>query len=501
MVSHFHPSFSVSKSELSLELSNSAINRITYPSLADPTTADQNDTFKIYFQTNISDDPIEVIFVDGFLQYSTPIQSTVDSIDGGKVSTLQIPDGIEPSTYDLRLIFPNETSIDSFNSLKISRDSKSDECSSYSFVHITDIHIDGSESRKNQVFNLFNEINLVNPDFVVLTGDVVDGLTSDQDGNMVTAKTQYPQAVELIKTLEVPVLIINGNHDFQTNKWQDGNLLWEDYFGSLSKITSFLYQKDLFVGVNLFDANGLTNDQLEKIDEIFQNSSSLKIFFAHTDYQNQFPSLYTRNNVDIALLGHEHASSTHNVSGTLEIITDNGVTLIETEPGHYKQISISQEKEIKIQEYEVNNLLSYSEVDEINNSALQIEITLRNNHNFLLENITKKMILPGNWTQNVIFGAVDNNLLFNGTHTKLTTKFNLDPKTETNFSLILTSSPSENHWNSTKTTIGVVTYTTETTKPITTTQEKIGVNSLDMFIITLFVFTLILMFRRRKKKN
>jgi hypothetical protein len=479
---------------------SSDVNQVIWPSLAIPTTITNGSKLDIRFRSDNSMEPVEVRMFNDFLEYTKPVLNTNNTgILNEKVSTVNLPTNIEPFLYSFELIYSNGDRIESLNSLLVRRSDYREKDQSYSFIQITDIHVDGSEQRYQQIIQLFTEINLIKPNFLILTGDFVDGLTTDKNGEMVTAAVQYPQGIELLKILNIPALVINGNHDFQTNQWQDGNFLWEENLGPIENLVEFSFNNDTFIGTNLFDENGLSANQLTKIDEAFENSTNLRIFFAHTDYKNQFPALYTRNSIDLSLLGHAHSSSENTISDTTEIITDNSVTLIDTEPGHYRLFTISESKEITIQEIEVDKLYSNVVWESVNETSLMINISLKNYHNFPFERVTETVVFPDNWSENSISDAVDNWMHFNGSHTKLTTQFYLDGFTESNYSLSLTSPPSVCTWIHSSTPLNIVYNPTgiSESSDSTSTKAKAGISLLDMIGVVLSTFVTIRIFKRK----
>ncbi len=481
-------------------LTCSDVNQVTWPSMAIPTTITNGSTLDIRFRSNNTMEPTEVRIFNYFINYTIPILYTKNTGNSNeKISTINLPVDIEPFLYSFELIYSNGDKLESLNSLLVRRSDYFEQDQSYSFIQITDIHIDGSEERYQQVVQLFTEINLIKPDFLIFTGDLVDGLATDKNGDMVTAAIQYPQGIELLKLLNIPVLVVNGNHDFQTNQWQDGNLLWEEYLGPLENLVVFSFNNDTFVGTNLFGENGLSVDQLTKIDEAFENSSDLRIFFAHTDYKNQFPALYTRNSVDLSLLGHTHSSSENTIFNTTEIITDNSITLIDTEPGHYKLFSISESKKITIQEIEVNKLYSNVVWESENDTSLTINISLKNYHDFPFETVTETVVIPSDWSENLITGAVDNCLYFNGSHTILITQFNIEGVTESNCTLNLASPPSACEWIFSSTPIDIIDNPTGPSDSInsTTTKAKAGISLLDMIYLVFSTFILIKIYKSK----
>jgi len=80
----------------------------------------------------------------------------------------------------------------------------------FTFVQITDIHLDAIEEHKIFFEKAIREINKINPAFVIATGDLVleaERVTISQ------AKEWYDIYSESIKNLDAPIFNIVGNHD------------------------------------------------------------------------------------------------------------------------------------------------------------------------------------------------------------------------------------------------------------------------------------------------
>ena len=67
--------------------------------------------------------------------------------------------------------------------------------------HAPDLHL-GPYRGKETLKKLVSDINRLQPDFVLLNGDLVDGLTGLEPGTL-----------ELLKEIQVPVYFTGGNHD------------------------------------------------------------------------------------------------------------------------------------------------------------------------------------------------------------------------------------------------------------------------------------------------
>jgi len=80
----------------------------------------------------------------------------------------------------------------------------------FSFVQITDIHLDALEEHRSFFEKAIREINKINPAFVIATGDLV------LEAEIVTisqAKEWYDIYSDSIKNLDMPVFNVLGNHD------------------------------------------------------------------------------------------------------------------------------------------------------------------------------------------------------------------------------------------------------------------------------------------------
>ncbi|NHJ02727.1 MAG: metallophosphoesterase [Candidatus Heimdallarchaeota archaeon] len=479
-------------------------NQILSPTLANPAISQAGDNVRVIYKTNISDDPNEIFLNNEFANYLVEvIQITGIDINGERSMIISTNLDILPLIYSLIVTFPNSLKIFSYNSIKIT-DEDLYLLDNYSFVHFTDTHISGLQNRYEQVSRLISEINLLNPDFCLLTGDIVEGLTTDNQGNMITAEIQYPQALALLKELNIPVFIISGNHDFQINDKQNGNELWSKYFGKVGNVINFTYSQDQFVGVSLFDENGLTYDQLQKIETIYTSSSSssfLNVFFAHHDYKNQFPLIYQNYGINLSLLGHEHITIERNVSGTVENALDNSITFTEAETGHYRLYTINSEKEIAYEELEVEQLRASISTESNNESSIMIHINIQNFHPISFSNLKKEIILLGNWRSNQIIESSNIDMHFNGSHTLIYLFMDIEAKTEYNSEIILSSSSGSYSWIINSSIIEITFPFSDSSSQSSEQDNGVNFITLKLFVFSLLVSTIILRNNKRKKKQ
>ena len=70
-------------------------------------------------------------------------------------------------------------------------------------VHISDLHFSKSDFNKDKFQEAVNEINALNPDFIILTGDLTDN----------GYYREFEKVTNYIAMFQPPLFIIPGNHD------------------------------------------------------------------------------------------------------------------------------------------------------------------------------------------------------------------------------------------------------------------------------------------------
>jgi 3',5'-cyclic AMP phosphodiesterase CpdA len=214
-------------------------------------------------------------------EYELPVQKVSTGQSYWKNSstiydvTVQIPDQVPEKLYDLEVSFTGNGKRITDNqphSIKVVDQFKKD----FTFLHLTDIHVgsprnlgdpsdptgtDPALAAEAGIWNpdpnkrwlylqkTIKEVNLKNPDFVVLTGDLMFGQMNPQEYIY-----EYEEVYKVLQQLNVPVYLVPGNHDYyaQDATLADGAKYWEQYFGP--SYYSFDYGPYAhFVGVNSLD--------------------------------------------------------------------------------------------------------------------------------------------------------------------------------------------------------------------------------------------------------
>ncbi|OFW57892.1 MAG: hypothetical protein A2Y75_11675 [Candidatus Solincola sediminis] len=183
--------------------------------------------------------------------------------------TAKIPDGTPSDLYDLEVfarVQGDEIGDSQPNSLSITSQFKED----YKVVQLTDIHVFDIEyatscahdrSLHDAVYlrKAIEQINLIHPDFVTITGDSIYGqryMPEDwpPDGERTGSSEyeyEYLWAYNALSALDVPCFMVMGNHDSYNDTVKDGFQWWTETYGPL--FYSFDYGNDHYTMINTMD--------------------------------------------------------------------------------------------------------------------------------------------------------------------------------------------------------------------------------------------------------
>jgi len=472
---------------------------ILQPSLSNPFIINQGNEFTIIIRNAGDSNILKLLLTSEFVNYTLDILETV-TLPTYTTYRVDTPDLVIPQLYGI-LIEYSGFIVTSTNSVMIEPSNNINE--DITFIHLTDIHIDGSQNRTNDMKELINEINLIHPNFALLTGDVIEGLINISN-QIMSGNEQYPIVINLLKELKVPILVINGNHDITINDYMNGTELWENYFLPIDFIIKFEYKNLLFVGASTYDIHGLTEDQLKQINNIFEaETEKAKFFFAHSDYDNdQFLDIYNQNDVTASFLGHEHLGSVDLKGSTLEIITDNTMTLIPNEPGHFRICTFANNSLIKYPEIESFRLNSNISEEKISDNILHVNGFVKNDlSNYTFPRLQEEIVLKDFWEVQDSENVSSFEVQYNQSHTKLIVELESVQSGFFNYSLNLskiTLTTTETSSTEQSTTTSTVISSTHSTTTILPENSKPTSNaSLIFYLIAIWLLSLKLMKKRK----
>ncbi|MFZ1947073.1 MAG: metallophosphoesterase [bacterium] len=213
----------------------------------------------------------------------------------------------------------------------------------YYFVHITDTHLptslyyyeQGSDTDSSGIVDLreiIGDVNLINPEFVLLTGDLIhEGELED-----FLEKRYFSRGQRLLTEFQVPVYLTAGNHDiggWDATPPPDGTArrTWWRFFGwkrlddppagapARTQDFSFDYGPVHYVGLEaynnydywrpeIYGGDSFTQAQLAWLEDDLEaaSASSAKVLFYHSDFLRQV-NLATLG-ADMSLAGHTHSN-------------------------------------------------------------------------------------------------------------------------------------------------------------------------------------------------
>jgi predicted MPP superfamily phosphohydrolase len=239
--------------------------------------------------------------------------------------------------YDLRITASNGIDDTTSQSVQVLPHFKTN----YSFAHITDSHLPThffhedeealtDSTEMDDLREVFKDLNIIRPEFVLFTGDIVnEGELEDYQNRRYFSKAQ-----RLMKELEVPVFVVAGNHDI--GGWNStpepqgtARRTWWRFFGwnylenpfpiepYFTQNYSFFYDNTQFIGLesynnydsfmySIYGSDSFTDGQMNWLANEILTPSEQKVLFYHRDFSEQIN--LSQLNADMALSGHIHSN-------------------------------------------------------------------------------------------------------------------------------------------------------------------------------------------------
>ena len=329
----------------------------------------------------------------------------------------RVPADVPTGLYDLVITASGGIEDTTVHSVKIIDQFKGD----FYFLHLTDTHIpERGGSTLHFLEELIEEFKIINPEFILLSGDYVNRSYQDQ----IEIGQLY------LETFDVPVYLTSGNHDIG-----DGMEPWWKYFGwpylnthdsthwsggPVTQDYSFDYGNlhivapMTWVNYNNFQYQiyGYHSMIASQFDWLHQDLSSLSgdpfiVLTYHYDFgwydeNPQMLEFFQGYGVDLALWGHTHYAAQYQDGPTLSLNTDDamsstgGFRLLRFEDGQliaYPHLWISDDI-----------TLTYQLPNDGTSSANTATIT--NTHDETFEQALVRFVVPASGTYQVDGGEI-----------------------------------------------------------------------------------------------
>jgi len=208
-----------------------------------------------------------------------------------------------------------------------------DRAEAFSFVAMGDNRPHGDSDRITQpphFVRAIDEINLLDPDFVVICGDLIYGYTSDEK----LLHRMWDDYDAAIAEFEVPAYPVIGNHDVSNEVMQ--RVYLERYGDQYPLFYSFDYKGCHFIAVNSDlhgEYNTVTGEQLQWLEQDLEShrDAARTFVFLHkplwrfgsdSNWMSDVHPLLAKHQVHTVFAGHTHVYTKCNeIDGVRYIIT------------------------------------------------------------------------------------------------------------------------------------------------------------------------------------
>ena len=197
----------------------------------------------------------------------------------------------------------------------------------FTFIQITDIHLDALEEHRIFFEKALREINKINPAFVIATGDLV---LAAESATISQAKEWYNIYSDSIKNLDVPVFNMVGNHDVVgicykkdiSNEPGYNKEMYRDYFGP----TYYSFDWSSYHCIVLDPNEFLDGNQFYKIPDYqvewlrknlsYREGKPLLVFFHE-------PTMSWENRTEVLNLLNQHSTKMFSGHWHMDILVDS----------------------------------------------------------------------------------------------------------------------------------------------------------------------------------
>jgi hypothetical protein len=197
----------------------------------------------------------------------------------------------------------------------------------FTFVQITDIHLDALEEHRIFFEKALSEINKINPAFVIATGDLV---FEAESATISQAKEWYNIYSDSIKNLDMPVFNMVGNHDVVgicykkdiSNEPGYNKEMYRDYFGP----AYYSFDWGLYHCIVLDPNEFLDGNQFYKIPDYqvewlrknlsYREGKPLLVFFHE-------PTISWENRAEVLNLLNQHSTKMFSGHWHMDVLLDS----------------------------------------------------------------------------------------------------------------------------------------------------------------------------------
>ena len=292
------------------------IRHIQDPLWSKPTILEPGDQLEITLGLPASVSDIEIVLRSPFerrgLNDVAEITETADTL---RRLTAPIPTDLDAGLYDIIVSWSGGTDV--MPSAAVLVDPMP---STFQVVHMGDPHVSAalSDCPGRNLATVVRQINLLNPDFVLLTGDLISRYGPDEE-TLSAAQTERDMmhAEQLLQELRVPLFISAGNHDLAypwlrhtyrdliARPLEGDHLNYCFNYGNIAFVTyeAFRYYDDFPPGPSRMSLSESQRTWLKRKLEKAEDAEA-RVLFHHYDYGDELQPIFDQYDVTVALGGH-----------------------------------------------------------------------------------------------------------------------------------------------------------------------------------------------------
>lgn len=296
-----------------------------------------------------------------------PLKIVKNEFDKNKklqIIQCKIPENLPVELYDLE-VSNNKEKDKRLRAVKVISEYKD----KFYFAHLTDIHIGGPYPKASETFEkTIEELNLTNPEFIILTGDLTD------NGKL----EEYMELLRITNNSRIPTYFLPGNHDVEAHKDIEQLYRWKKYIGD--NYYSFRYGNYNFLlldnssckegSMDTFATSDFPEEQLIFAEKTLEENKDAKLQFIayHVPTRENISYIHKladKYKVKLVLYGHGHEDRV-DVSGT-------------TPTNYVETTSLAMEKRYRIVKVEGDNVsFNYGDSDRLSMPAGRTKISFSN---------------------------------------------------------------------------------------------------------------------------
>jgi predicted phosphodiesterase len=329
----------------------------------------------------------------------------------------RIPADMPAGLYDLAVTASGGVADTAAHAVKVIDQFKGD----FYFLHLTDTHIpERGGSTVHFLEELIEEIAIINPEFVVISGDYINRSYLDQ----VEIGQLY------LEKFAVPVYLTSGNHDVGDGMepwWQyfgwpylnsndsthwDGGPLTQDYsfdYGNLHLVAPMTWVNYNNFQYSIYGQHSMISSQF---DWLHQDLSSLTgdpfiVMFYHYDFgwyeeSPQMPEFFQGYGVDLALWGHTHHAAQYQDGATLSLNTEDAMS----SSGGFRLLRFEDGRLIDHPNLWISDDITLTYQFPNDGTSASNTATIINTHNETFEQAIVRFVMPASGTYQVDGGEV-----------------------------------------------------------------------------------------------